>query len=239
MIVNIKHQIKHLQEIIDYNNLDMTSVQVTIVENLIKNPIGGIDALMLFLLARKMQKDWKVNHIDGLIYETLLVQSSPKFQNILIKVFGSGVVVLESQRNIDYLPLQNLLIRKQFKAANALTHNTLRQLSSLCDNDRSWLYFTDILSIPAVDLHTIDNLWRIHSLNKFGFSVQRRIWLSNNKDCDKLWNAIGWQINHVLCRYPNEFQWDISGPIGHLPLFNQLYGIQPMLALFQHKAWKY
>ena len=179
-----------------------------------------------------------VNYIDGLIYEFLLKSSSPGLQKIINNEFQNGVVALRSQKNINYLPLQRLLVRKQFQEANSLTYQKLCELCNLCLTQRSWLYFTDIAILPASDLQTIDKLWRTHSLDKFGFSVQRQIWLLHNKDWNSLVRIIGWKINNVLCRYPNEFQWNIKGPIGHLPLLNQLYGIQPMLTLFKHEAWK-
>nr|YP_009294100.1 hypothetical protein Hrub_098 [Hildenbrandia rubra]AOM67342.1 hypothetical protein Hrub_098 [Hildenbrandia rubra] len=239
MIVNIiKKKVTSLQDVVCQQYSSHTPTAIIMVNKLSKDPVGGLDSLLMFLLIRKMQQNWAANYIDGLIYEALIKQPPCRIKNVLTNTFGSGIVLLRSQKNIDYLPLQELLIHKQFQAANALTHDKLRELSSLYHGERSWLYFTDISSLPVIDLHTIDNLWRTHSLNKFGFSIQRQIWLAGNKDWNKLWNTIGWKIDHVLCRYPNDFQWDISGPIGHLPLFNQLYGVQPMLALFKHKAWK-
>lgn len=239
MIIGIKEKIKILYRMTCQDCYTSTSLLVNMVKDISKDPIGGLDMLLYFLLIRKMQEGWIANYIDGLIYEILVKQFSPRIRNILTQTFGHGVVVLKSQKNIDYLPLQNLLISKQYQEANTVTHNKLRELSNLCDNRRSWLYFTDVSELPIVDLITIDNLWRTHSLNKFGFSIQRQIWLVNNKDWNKLWDIIGWRINQVFCKYPDEFCWDTDGPVGHLPLFNQLYGIQPLLALFQHKAWEF
>lgn len=187
---------------------------------------------------RSKNNIYLVNYIDGLIYEFLFNASSPILQKIISDKFKDGVVPLKSKQSISYLPLQKLLVRKQFQEANSLTYEKLCELSNLCLTQRSWLYFTDILILPKVDLQTIDKLWRIHSLDKFGFSVQRQIWLLHDRDWDSLLQTIGWKINNVLCRYPSEFQWDIKGPTGHLPLLNQLYGSQPLLTLFQHEAWE-
>nr|YP_009296646.1 hypothetical protein Apop_096 [Apophlaea sinclairii]AOM65786.1 hypothetical protein Apop_096 [Apophlaea sinclairii] len=216
-----------------------SSVRINLVKDIYNDSIAGLDVLLYCLLVRKNQKGWIANYLDGYIYEMLIVQLSSKVQKILLQAFNNGIVLLKSQKNIDYLPLQNFLINKRFKEANTVTYNILRKLSNVCNTNRSWLYFTDISSLPIIDLHTIDNLWRTHSLDKFGFTIQRKIWLSSNRDWNKLWNTIEWQTNYVLCTYPHEFQWSIHGPVGHLPLFNQLYGIQPLLALFKHKAWEY
>nr|YP_010952330.1 conserved hypothetical plastid protein [Gloiopeltis furcata]WMP13999.1 conserved hypothetical plastid protein [Gloiopeltis furcata] len=139
---------------------------------------------------------------------------------------------------MDYKPLQKLLISKHYRQADRLTQIYLCQLAGLDeDSKRNWLYFTDIQSLPSEDLATIDMLWRLYSRNKFGFSRQRKIWLSNNCNWEKLWSRIGWKNEGVACRYPDEFMWSIDAPQGHLPLFNQLRGVQVLSALFDHTVW--
>jgi GUN4-like. len=89
----------------------------------------------------------------------------------------------------------------------------------------------------VADLQTINTLWKVHSEGKFGFSVQREIWLGSGKNWDKLWPLIGWKKGNNWTRYPQEFIWDLSAPRGHLPLSNQLRGVQPFAALMAHPAW--
>nr|YP_010337911.1 hypothetical protein MW591_pgp119 [Timspurckia oligopyrenoides]UNJ17496.1 hypothetical protein [Timspurckia oligopyrenoides] len=188
-----------------------------------------------FLIFRRENELTFPSYLDGFIYETLLNLDMPD-DSLLYKEFPTGILPLRTQKNIDYSDLQTLLIKKQFLEADKMTQVKLKELAGL--DDREWLYFTDIQKIPSADLATIDKLWRIHSLDRFGFSIQRNIWLKANRDWDKLWGAIGWQINNNLCRYPNEFVWNINGPRGHLPLFNQLRGVQTLSALFNHQIWK-
>jgi hypothetical protein len=62
--------------------------------------------------------------------------------------------------------------------------------------------------------------------------------LYNNKNWDKFWHAIGWKINKRNIRYPQEFIWNNNAPKGHLPLFNQIRGVQVLASLFVHPAWE-
>ena len=78
--------------------------------------------------------------------------------------------------------------------------------------------FTEVEQLPQIDLHTIDSLWKLHSEGKFGFSVQRDMWLGMGKNWDKLWVKIGWKSGNNWTRYPGSFTWDLTAPQGHLPL---------------------
>jgi hypothetical protein len=102
---------------------------------------------------------------------------------------------------------------------------------------RKWVYFTEVQEFPLIDIQTIDRLWLIYSEGKFGFSVQRRLWLSLGKNWERLWPRLGWKEENLWTRYPNGFTWDLSAPDGHLPLSNQLRGVRMMEALLCHPAW--
>jgi hypothetical protein len=102
---------------------------------------------------------------------------------------------------------------------------------------RKWLYFSEVENFPIADLQTINTLWFIHSQGKFGFSVQRELWLSLSKNWEKLWPKIGWKTGNNWTRYPHEFTWDLSAPRGHLPLSNQLRGVRVIASLLSHPAW--
>jgi GUN4-like len=102
---------------------------------------------------------------------------------------------------------------------------------------QKWFYFTAVQSFPITDLQTINTLWLVHSEGKFGFSVQRELWLALGKDWEKLWTQIDWKNGNNWTRYPQGFTWDLSAPRGHLPLSNQLRGVRVMAALLAHPAW--
>ena len=46
--------------------------------------------------------------------------------------------------------------------------------------------------IQAKDLQTIDALWRAASGGKFGYSVQKELWIQNRRYWEKFFKAIDW-----------------------------------------------
>jgi len=195
---------------------------------------AGWDVLMEFLLEGKSEPPTAVM---GKAYQVLYSADSPRATEFLQANFPTGVVPLRSEANIDYTPLQQLLALQEFQEADRLTLEKLCELAGGTASVRKWLYFTQVESLPVADLQTMNTLWKVHSENKFGFSVQREIWLSSGKNWDKLWPLIGWKKGNNWTRYPQEFIWDLSAPRGHLPLSNQLRGVQPFAALMAHRAW--
>lgn len=151
--------------------------------------------------------------------------------------FPSGVIPLDSEQGVNYELLQQLLVEQKFQAADQLTLQKLCELTGPAAVQRKWLYFTEINRFPATDLQTINRLWLAYSEGKFGFSVQRQIWLSVGKDWDAFWPKIGWKTGNNWTRYPQEFTWDLTAPKGHLPLSNQLRGVRVINALLSHPAW--
>ena len=222
------------------NNKDKSSItkQIELANTIYDSGIVGETQLLNILLKRFEKSEKHVNGFDGFVFELLSKSKHQEIVQILKQHFTSGIVSLKSDYKIDYLPLQKLLIEKNFRQADQLTQQKLCELSQKCSNHyRNWLYFTDIFELPSADLITIDKLWSTHSQELFGISIQRRIWLENNSDWDKLWQKIGWTINNQKCRYPQDFIWTLKAPAGHLPLFNQLRGVQVLASLFNHPVW--
>ncbi|MBD2183627.1 GUN4 domain-containing protein [Planktothrix sp. FACHB-1355] len=150
---------------------------------------------------------------------------------------NTSIVSLISERNIDYTPLQQLLAQQDFQAADRMTLQLLCELAGAAAVQRKWLYFTEVEKFPTSDLQTINNLWLANSEGKFGYGVQREIWLSLGKNWEKFWPKIGWKNGNNWTRYPHEFIWDLSAPKGHLPLSNQLRGVRVIASLLSHPAW--
>lgn len=191
-----------------------------------------MNGLMDFLLERKTASTL----LEGRIYQVLMAANTPQTQDFLQTHFPSGVVDLPPS-GFNFAPLQQLLGRQEFEAADKVTLKMLCELAGAAAIARKWLYFTDVERFTEADLHTIDRLWRVYSEGKFGFSVQRELWLGVGKNWDDLWTLIGWKNGNNWTRYPQEFIWDLSAPRGHLPLSNQLRGVRVMAALLNHPAW--
>lgn len=214
------------------------NLQIQLVQTIYDTGFHGQQKLLYRLINHYSCKTSVINYIDGFIFHLLLASDNQAILKSLNDYFPLGIMPLESALEIDYVNLQKLLVAQQFKKANQLTHIKFCELAqALGNHSREWLYFTDILAFPSIDLYTIDKLWNIHSQGLFGISTQRQIWLSDGLDWNQLWNTIGWKQGGTPCRYPEEFVWDLTAPAGHLPLFNQLRGPQVMHALFTHKLW--
>lgn len=215
-------------------NTGSEKIQLQVMPDILAQGEAGYAILQNFLLSRQQEPS---TFIDGRCYELLLGTEVPAVQSFLQEHFESGVVPLRSEQNIDYLPLQHLLAKQSFQAADDLTLSKLCELSGPAAVKRKWIYFTEVEQYPIPDLQTINQLWLVHSEGKFGYSVQRQLWLSVGRNWDVLWPKINWRSGRNWTRWPDEFTWDLSAPRGHLPLSNQLRGVQVLNALLSHPAW--
>lgn len=209
-------------------------VQQQIIHQLADLGNEGLDVLMEFLLKRR---DTPASWVDGKAYQILYSSDAPKVQEFLQNHFPEGIVPLKSESGINYNSLQQLLAVQDFQAADLVTIQKMCELAGPTATQRKWLYFTDVDNFPAIDLRTINSLWLVHSEGKFGFSVQREIWLGLGKNWDNFWSKIGWKNGNNWTRYPHEFTWNLNAPKGHLPLSNQLRGVRVIASLFAHPAW--
>lgn len=208
--------------------------QLKAIEQLADAGGDGLTVLREFLLERCGNPP---NAIDGRVYQVLDRSKDATAAEFLRDAFPKGLVPTPSDRQIDYSQLQQLLAAEDLLAADKLTMQLLCELASPAAVQRKWLYFTEVDTIPQTDLVSIDTLWQLYSGGKFGFSVQREIWLGVGKTWEKMWPKIGWKNGKNWTRYPQEFTWDLTAPRGHLPLSNQLRGVRVMEKLLSHPAW--
>lgn len=208
--------------------------QLNAIEQLADAGGDGLTVLRKFLLERRGNPP---NSVDGRVYQVLRSSKDSVTAEFLQAHFPIGLVPTPSDRQIDYAYLQELLADQEFQAADKLTLDLLCQLAGSAAVQRKWLYFSEVNSFPKTDLLSINALWQLYSGDKFGFSVQREIWLGVGKNWDKMWPKIGWKNSNNWTRYPQEFTWDLSAPRGHLPLSNQLRGVRVMEKLLSHPAW--
>jgi GUN4-like/ARM-like repeat domain, GUN4-N terminal len=175
----------------------------------------------------QQEKQAEQESVEILDYETRLNTESDR-----------GILPLSSLLQVDLTMLQNLLVQQKFEDADRLTSKLMCQLASKDAAARGWIYFSEIAAIATLDLQTIDQLWTIYSEGKFGFVVQRRIWLSLGKKWEDFWLQIGWKKDGSFTRYPGGFSWNMKAPKGHLPLSNQIRGNKTLESIFNHVAWQ-
>jgi hypothetical protein len=208
--------------------------QLQLIPTILEKGDAGLEVLMEFLLKRFSNYP---DIVDGKIYQILAREKSPNTQAFIQSKFPQGLVPLKSEKGADYSYLQDLLVEENFLEADKLTIQLLCELAGESAVKRKWLYFSEADNLPISDLQTINTLWLIYSEGKFGYSVQREIWLSVGKNWDKLWPKIGWKKDKNWTRYPQEFTWELTAPRGHLPLSNQLRGVRVINSLLSHPAW--
>ncbi len=225
----------HLHQLRDRLSADSEKTQLDALSELETAGEAGIDIVMGFLATRQAKP---VTVVDGKAYQILHAADLDATTNFLEATFPDGLVSLQSERAIDYQPLQALLIQKNFEEADRLTLQKMCEVAGEAAQKRKWLYFSEVNKFPILDLQTIDHLWYIYSEGKFGFAVQRDLWLAAGRNWDRFWPKIGWRRENIWTRYPNEFIWDITAPKGHLPLSNQLRGVRVIEALMNHPAWQ-
>ncbi|MBW4607767.1 MAG: GUN4 domain-containing protein [Hassallia sp. WJT32-NPBG1] len=132
--------------------------------------------------------------------------------SLVIAVVGRAVIQ-PGNEGIDYTKLRDLLAEKNWQAADEETDKVLSH--------------EDIFTtFPCTDLRTIDRLWVESSKGRFGFSVQKQIFLdvggtgSQSLGPSQSWNdmveRVGWKR---LRQNNNPFQKSnySSAPRGHLP----------------------
>ncbi|MGG6241492.1 GUN4 N-terminal ARM-like repeat domain-containing protein [Nodosilinea sp. AN01ver1] len=213
---------------------DSLKKQLSAVHELLALGQDGLEVLTATLLERR---DEPATILDGKIFQMLYATEQENLRGLLTQHWPQGRLEMPSEQSIDYKPLQDLLIKQDFEEADRLTLAKLCELAGPTAMKRKWVYFTEVEQFPTVDLQTIDRLWLVYSEGKFGFSVQRRIWLSLGQNWDKLWPRLAWKDDNIWTRYPGGFVWDLSAPDGHLPLSNQLRGVRMMASLLAHPAW--
>jgi serine/threonine protein kinase len=138
---------------------------------------------------------------------------------------GEGGITLASEKNINYQQLQTLLSQGKWREADQQTTNLM--LKAIGKNDWRDVEPQDLLNFPVTDLRTMDQLWLKYSNGKFGFSVQKQIWIDcggtpgegyNHDVAIKFSDKNGWRKNGSWLRY-DQFTFNLGyAPHGHLPV---------------------
>lgn len=151
-----------------------------------------------------------------------------------------------SAQSTSFDLLHRLLSANDFREADNETRRLLIALAGEAAQKRGYVFFSEVQFIPESDLQTLDELWRNHSNNKFGYSVQKRLWEKSNKDFTTFFIKVGWMkkldtevLQYNYRAFPDEFVWELNEetPEGHLPLTNALRGTQLLKCILSHPAF--
>lgn len=131
---------------------------------------------------------------------------------------------------INYTPLRDLLAAQRWRSANEKTVELMRQASGR--EKQGWVTTDAIRKFPCADLAITDRLWRQYSNDRFGFSVQFKIFTDTGNKPGKLvaveayqdfGDRIGWRKGEDWITFKENLNYTIDAPVGHLPAPRDAY----------------
>jgi len=155
----------------------------------------------------------------------------------LVNIENEQEIQLKSEVGMEYNNLRDLLKAQNWEEADKETYEVMIKAVGKKSGDS----FTsdELLNFPCQDLRTIDQLWVEYSKGRFGFSVQKEIYLSVSGEFSSdeynflAWNMfvhdVGWNTKYDV--HKNHI------PRGHLPFsIFSIYGRVFLLGDFQSRV---
>lgn len=168
-----------------------------------------------------LKEHWEQNlwYEACIMYATLLInptdfivyfynkEDNPKAQGLAERCYRE--LPVKKRRRLEFLEqkrqtslftqLETFLKNGQWREADEETYRLMLQIAG--KEADQWLSVEDIENFPCEDLCTIDKLWVDYSKGKFGFSVQKKVWMDcsgvpgeNNWDVyNKFGDQVGWR----------------------------------------------
>ncbi|MFN6540409.1 MAG: SUMF1/EgtB/PvdO family nonheme iron enzyme [Nostoc sp. EkiNYC01] len=150
--------------------------------------------------------------------------------NSRMNIFGFRIVcngetatsqtVTEPENGGKYRQLRDFLASGKWKEADQETYGLMKEF--LENNLTGETFF----NLPCPLLREIDKLWVNYSNRRFGFSIQKEIYLNNGGKADsqydeeawgKFADSVGWRVNRKSISY-QEINFSNSALRGHLPV---------------------
>ena len=136
--------------------------------------------------------------------------------------------------NYRYGPLKAMLAAGKWKEADLETTKVMIEITG--ETELEQITPDDLKKFPCNAIMVIDQLWQKYSKNRFGFSVQLRLYQSfggtmdsiraqENKYLQLTSEKIGWRVNGKLVEY-DDFDFSLDAEEGALPgnWWNSPYG---------------
>ena len=112
-----------------------------------------------------------------------------------------------------YQQLETYLKNAQWKEADKETSRLMLQIVG--KEADQWLSVEDIQNFPCEDLRTLDKLWVDYSNGKFGFSVQKKVWIA----CGGIPGEYDWEVYQ---KFADQVGWRRSGRSGNWLNYDEL-----------------
>jgi len=119
---------------------------------------------------------------------------------------------LKTEKGADYTKLRDLLQAQKWKEADCETYRLM--ITIVGRKERDYFSTEDLLNFPCKDLKTIDRLWVNASQGRYGFSVQKEIYvhcgakLDGNYPGDEIWEKFCTEISRSHWREDFSVSWD-------------------------------
>lgn len=138
-------------------------------------------------------------------------------------------IVIEAR----FKDLETYLKDKNWARADEETYRIM--ITAVGKEEGQFFTLEEFESFPRDELGIIDEIWLDNSEGQYGFSIQRKIYASVDKNLDltkrleEFGKLLGWRVNGkwVDCVY------DGSGPPGHLPRYYFIEGLVKSFALLE------
>jgi hypothetical protein len=166
----------------------------------------------------------------------------PEMSPSMLGDWDIDAVPLNSEKGVDYTRLRDLLRLGQWQEADYETRK--RMMEATGRTGEGWFRNEDLLNFPCADLKTIDRLWVQASQGRYGFSVQKEIYVkcggqldgkypSDTSDTiwEKFGEEVGWRVNGSWLRH-DDLNWGGIGVPGHLPWSVALFSLVGWCGLF-------
>nr|WP_290227974.1 GUN4 domain-containing protein [Trichocoleus desertorum] len=134
---------------------------------------------------------------------------------------------------LRYQILESHLKNGQWQAADQETYRLM--ITTVGKEEGQWFDREDLLNFPREDLRTVDKLWVKYSNGKFGFSVQKQIYLECGGKADgnypdsEIWEEfcerIQWLRNGKYSIYATNDVLSEEALLGYLPFFGIWMGV--------------
>ncbi|MBR8828526.1 MAG: GUN4 domain-containing protein [Gomphosphaeria aponina SAG 52.96 = DSM 107014] len=192
-----------------------------LLNNKVSDDLGQVlDKLIVQATKRRFQSVDEV--FTALNIEENVVIPSPTPQSNYQPRKAPTINLVSSETRVDYTPLNNLLAAGEWKEADEITYNLMKKATNR--EKEGWIDYQSYKNFPREDLKIMDDLWGKYSNGKFGFSVQKKIWIEvggtpgeySEDVFERFGDRIGWRNSGQWLSY-SDLTFNINAPEAHLP----------------------
>jgi hypothetical protein len=155
---------------------------------------------------------------------------SPRTEPKPVTSKKSGISPKNESTPVIFQNLEALLKAGKWRDADLETWELMLKLTKR--EREGWLEIEDVKNFPRQELRKMDQLWVKYSNGKFGFSVQKQIWLELGGKLDgepdwdtfkKLGSRVGWSKKDPWWLSYDSYTFSTNALPGHLPVGWRVY----------------